>query len=215
MAELNQHEKMNNRTTPIVPGERYVSETDDRDTGPAQYAADLFKGYKAHTEGTFNRGYRERTGMNPTQFQSSMGNLLREVVTDPATLAGTVLSAGYGGLLGGLKGAVKPVTLGLGREIVEEGLFTGGLESLLTGPSYFTEPLEGAGYSPFDPQDKALEAIQQSRNQADVDVKEAAKLMQQQRSPISQSLLPEEQLAPRRRRPLMNQMPPKSSLENL
>lgn len=215
MSELNQHERMNNRTTPIVPGGRYVSETDDRDTSPAEEAANLFEGYKEHTERAFDDQYRERTGMNPTQFQSSMGNLLRNTLTDPSTLAGTVLTAGYGGLLGGLKGAVKPVTLGLVKEIGDEGLVTGGLESLLTGPSYFTEPLEGAGYRPFDPQDKALEAIEQSRKQADASAKVAAALMRKQRSPIGQSLLPQEQPPRRGRRPTMIQMPPKSIPENL
>jgi len=215
MSELSQYERNSNRTTPIVPGGRYVSETDNKDTSPAEEAADLFKGYKDHTADAFNRGYRERTGMNPTQFQSSMGNILRETLTDPATLAGTALSAGFGALFGGVKGAATPVTLGLGRELLEEGGFTGALESLLTGPSYFTEPLEGAGYSPFDPQNKALEAIQQSREQADASAKVAAALMRQQRSPIGQSLLPEEQPALPRRRPSMNQMPPKSSLRDL
>jgi hypothetical protein len=216
MAELSQYERNSNRTTPIVPGNNYFSETDNKDTSPAEQAADLFKGYKEYTAGAFDRGYRERTGMNPTQFQSSMGNILRETLTDPATLAGTALSAGLGGLFGGVKGMATPVTLGLGREIAEEGLFTGALESLLTGPGYFTEPVEGAGYGPYDPQNKAMEAIETSRKQAGNTARAAAELMRQQRSPISESLLPQEEPpAPRRRRPFMLQMPPKSSLENL
>ena len=216
MKELSQYEQKSNRTTPIVPGGRYFSETDSIDTSPAAEAADLFKGYKEHTAQAFDRGYRERTGMNPTQFQSSMGNILRETLTDPATLAGTALSAGLGGLFGGIKGVATPVTLGLGREIAEEGLFTGALESLLTGPAYFTEPLEGAGYGPYDPQNKALEAIETSRKQADNTARAAAELMRQQRTPIGESLLPREEPPQRRgRRPIMLQMPPKSSLENL
>ena len=215
MDELARYEQQMNRTTPIVPGRRYVSPTDDIDNSPAEEAADLFKSYKEYTAGAFDRGFREQTGMNPTQFQSSMGNLFRNTVTDPGTLAGTAISAGIGGLLGGTKGMATAAAVDFGRELMEEGGYTGALESLLTGPAYFTEPLEGAGYGPYDSQEKALKAIELTRKQGSNTAKEAARLMRQQRSPIGESLLLQEEPPKPRRRPYMIQMPPKPNPDNV
>jgi hypothetical protein len=211
MAALQENEQTSNRTTPIVPGGRYVSDTDDVDAAVATQgdAADRFKGYKEFTAGAPDRAYRRTTGMNPTGFQSAVFNLPRELLTDPSTLASTALSAGFSGAARGLRGMAAPLFGNIAEEAVEEAGVGGILGGLLGGKGFFTEPMDVGYVGPYDPQDKALESMDESQRQAYDSVRAAAGAMQQQRSPIGRSLLPQEELPRRGRRPFMTQMPPK------
>jgi len=131
------------------------------------------------------------------------------LLTDPSTLASTALSAGFSGAARGLRGMAAPLFGNVAEEAVEEAGVGGILGGLLGGKGFFTEPMDVGNVGPYDPQDKALESMDESQRQAYSSVRAAAGAMQQPRSPIGRSLLPQEELPRRGRRPFMTQMPPK------
>jgi len=144
-AALYQHERLNNRTTPIVP--------DSVKADPEQYdnraeAAKLFEGHKEASDEYLPSLYGRLIGGNPTQFQRDVMNAPKELVSDPFSALVTAGSLGLGllkgGLTGGLRGALNavPVALGrLGEEVGEEAVEGAGLGGGLGGMSYFTEPV--------------------------------------------------------------------------
>jgi hypothetical protein len=161
-----QHERENNRTTPIVP--------DSVMQDPEQYdnraeAATLFEDYKQGTDDWAAAMHSRLLGVPPTQFLKDVYDVPREIMSDPIELASTIGSGGLGlltkGLKSGLKSAAMGFIRGFPREGAEEVTENSGINSLLGNPyDYFLTPVtDNALTGDVDPRDanaykSALEA---------------------------------------------------------
>lgn len=161
-----QHERENNRTTPIVPDS--VTQDPDQYDNRAE-ASKLFEDYKQGTDDWAAAMHSRLLGVPPTQFIKDAYDVPREIVSDPIELASTIASGGLGlltkGLKSGLKSAAMGFIRGFPREGAEEVTENSGINSLLGDPyDYFFAPVtDNALTGDVDPRDanaykSALEA---------------------------------------------------------
>lgn len=154
-----EHERLNNRTTPIIPD----SAKDD----PQQLAdrAEAAKLFEEHKQGSadYAPAMAKRLFGQTTPFVNDMVNLPREILTDPASLVGLAGGGIYGLMKGGLS-ALPAVGAGIGSEMVEEGVEGAALGGGFGGYDYFFTPTaDNALTGDADPRDanaykSALEA---------------------------------------------------------
>jgi len=208
-----EHERLNNRTTPIVPDEAVgdPEQYDDR-----AEAARLFEEHKQGSE-DYAPAMAKRLFGRTTPFVNDLVNLPRELFTDPMSLA-TLAGGGIYGLMKGGLSALPAVAASIGSELVEEGVEGAALGGGFGGYDYFFTPnADNALTGDVDPRDANAykEALEAGLMENEQKLQQAINLMKP-RSPVGQSLLPQEvPPAPRRRRPFMTQMPPKAGLGDL
>jgi hypothetical protein len=152
------HERTNNRTTPIVPDS--AKEDPEQLAGRAE-AAKLFEEYKAGVDDYPAAIHSRFLGVNPPQFMKDVYSTGREMVSDPITLA----TMGTGAILGGARGGVKGFLANLAREGGQEIAENAGISSTFMNPyDYFLTPVnDNALTGDVDPRDRnaykaALEA---------------------------------------------------------
>jgi hypothetical protein len=154
-----EHERLNNRTTPIVPDS---AKDDPQQLADRAEAARLFEEHKQGSE-NYAPAMAKRLFGRTTPFVDDMANLPREVLTDPASLVGLVGGGIYGLMKGGLS-ALPAVAAGIGSEMVEEGVEGAALGGGFGGLNYFFTPTaDNALTGDVDPRDanaykSALEA---------------------------------------------------------
>jgi hypothetical protein len=154
-----EHERLNNRTTPIVPDS---VKADPQQLADRAEAAKLFEEHKQGSE-DYAPAMAKRLFGRTTPFVNDMVNLPREILTDPASLVGLAGGGIYGLMKGGLN-ALPAVTAGIGSEMVEEGVEGAALGGGFGGYDYFFTPTaDNALTGDVDPRDanaykSALEA---------------------------------------------------------
>jgi hypothetical protein len=158
IGSLLDHERTNNRTTPIVPDS--AKEDPEQLAGRAE-AANLFEEYKAGVDDYPAAIHSRILGVNPPQFVKDFYSTGRDMVSDPINLA----FMGTGAILGGAKGGAKGVIANLAREMGEETVENAGISSTFMNPYdyFFTPVTDNALTGDVDPRDanaykSALEA---------------------------------------------------------
>jgi len=148
IGSLLDHERTNNRTTPIVPDS---AKKDPEQLAGRAEAANLFEEYKTGVDDYPAAIHSRILGVNPPQFVKDFYSTGRDMVSDPINLA----FMGTGAILGGAKGGARGGIANLAREMGEEAVENVGISSTFMNPYdyFFTPVTDNALTGDVDPRD--------------------------------------------------------------